>query len=521
MRLRRAGPRRLPLRVRWTRRRAAGLAGGIGLTVLVLLGVVNVIGRAAPEVSACEAAAPALPDLEAVPFAFDPEAQARMFVQAMAENDFQTAYEMLALEAWPADSLCEFGLEAFWRTVIGDDSSLLVAVDHSDVLAFSPLYDHLVVSLRLTLGLRPVVGVSQREMYVDVNLLPDGRVIQVRINHSRTSLGSRREVPPPPYVDLNAFEEYETTLGQVPWSLGATLTMPHGPGPFPAVVIVTDRGTSDQDGTVGRSRPYRDLAWGLGMRGIATLRYDQRAVAHALAAARQPDFTLAEEYVNDALAAVNALRKTPRIDPAHVYVLGHGSGGFVAPRIAQQDPEIAGLIVISAHAGTLQDAVWRTHEHLAELDDVVTQAETRWIAHFKTRASTIAALAAGEPMPDDQSLRLSYLPDLAGYQPQVEAYFVRIPLLIMFGGRDGVLPIEDSRLWIFGLSSRPTVAFRYYLDYEHSLLDVGTSSESVIRQHTFHVGKDVITDIASWIAGKWPAHLCSKPEDFYAGCHGG
>ena len=297
--------------------------------------------------------------------------------------------------------------------------------------------------------------------------------------------------------------------------------MPHGPGPFPAVVIVSDRGTSDQDGTVGRSRPYRDLAWGLGTRGIATLRYDQRAVAHALAAARQPDFTLAEEYVNDALAAVNALRETSRIDPAHIYILGHGLGGFAAPRIMQQDPGIAGLILISAHAGTLQDAVWRTLEHFAELDDVVTQVETRRIAHFKTRASRIVALAAGKSVPNDQSLRLSYLPDLAGYQPQVEAHFVRTPLLILFGGRDGALPIEDSRLWIFSLSSRPDVAFRYYLDYEHSLLDAGVSRESSIREHILHVGKDVITDIATWIAGKWPAHLCSKSEDFYAGCHGG
>ena len=496
-----------------------GCASLLGLALTVPIALV-LLGRA-DTTPACEAVTPAAADFEAAPFAFDPEAQARMFVQAMAENDFQTAYGMLAVEAWPADSLCEIGLEAFWRTVTGDDASLLVAVDHSNVLAFSPLNDHLAVSLRLTLGLGPVVGVSEHEMYVVVNLLPDGRVIQVRINDSRTYLGSGREVPSPPYVDVHAFEEYEATLGQVPWSLRATLTMPNGPGPFPAVVIVTDHGTSDQDGTVGRSKPYRDLAWGLGMHGIATLRYDQRVVAHALAAASQPDFTLAEEYVNDALAAVNALRETSRIDPARVYVLGHGSGGFVAPRIAQRDPGIAGLIVISAHAGTLQDAVWRTLEHFAELDDVVTQAETRRIAYFKTRASTIAALAAGEPVPQDQSLRLTYLPDLAGYQPQVEAHFVRAPMLILFGGRDGALPVEDPRLWIFGLSSRPTVAFRYYLEYEHSLLDVSDTSASAPREHTLHVGEDAITDISTWIAGEWPAHLCSTSEDFYAGCHGG
>ena len=136
-------------------------------------------------------------------------------------------------------------------------------------------------------------------------------------------LGPFPDIPPPPYADLSAFEELEVTLGEAPWQVGGTLTLPNGPGPYPAVVLV--QGLSqrpDRDRTFAATKGHRDLAWGLASRGIATLRYDKRTWTHALAFARQDEFTIDDEYVEDALAAVEALRQTPRIDPARVYVFG-------------------------------------------------------------------------------------------------------------------------------------------------------------------------------------------------------
>ena len=58
--------------------------------------------------------------------------------------------------------------------------------------------------------------------------------------------------------------------------LGATVTLPKGAGPFPAVVLVQGSGPHDRDETIGPHEPFRDLAWGLASRGIAVLRYDKR-----------------------------------------------------------------------------------------------------------------------------------------------------------------------------------------------------------------------------------------------------
>ena len=83
---------------------------------------------------------------------------------------------------------------------------------------------------------------------------------------------------PPPYARTNAFREKDFTVGSGEWQLPGTLTVPvnkSGP-PSPAIVPVHGSGPNDRDETVGASKPFRDLAWGLATKGVAVLRYEKR-----------------------------------------------------------------------------------------------------------------------------------------------------------------------------------------------------------------------------------------------------
>ena len=59
--------------------------------------------------------------------------------------------------------------------------------------------------------------------------------------------------------------------------------------------------------------------------------------------------------------AADAERRSIR---KRVYVLGHGLGGYVAPRIAEEDGKVAGLILLAANARPLEDLIVEQAEYL-------------------------------------------------------------------------------------------------------------------------------------------------------------
>jgi dienelactone hydrolase len=107
-------------------------------------------------------------------------------------------------------------------------------------------------------------------------------------------------------------------------------------------VLVHGSGPQDRDETIGPNKPFRDLAWGLASQGIAVLRYEKRTKKHAMKLVLiKNTITVKQETIDDALAAVALLRKTERIDPNRIFVLGHSLGGMLIPRIGARDPDVA------------------------------------------------------------------------------------------------------------------------------------------------------------------------------------
>ena len=84
---------------------------------------------------------------------------------------------------------------------------------------------------------------------------------------------------PPNYAKQASFTEKPLELTDQGYTLPGTLTLPNGPGPFPAVVLVHGSGPHDEDETIGPNKPFKDLAWGLASHGIAVYRYTKRIPA--------------------------------------------------------------------------------------------------------------------------------------------------------------------------------------------------------------------------------------------------
>ena len=485
---------------------------GLALTVLIAL---VLLGRA-DTIPACEAVTAAAPDFEVSPFAFDPEKRAHMFVQALADDDFETAYGMLALERLGRGGLCEVDLEESWR-VIAADHSALTGIERFSPLAYDAATDHLRVALHLALSGSGQSPGSTRDAYVSISLTPDGRIGWFSYLSILTDLGPAPESPPPPYAPPESFDEFPVTIGRAPWELGGTLSVPKGRGPFPAVVIL---GPSASFAGESPNRWDRDLAQGLATHGVASLRFSERSVAHALAAAREPTFTLAEEYVDDALAAIRQLRQSPRVDPARIYLLGASTVSFAMPRVASQDQDLTGLIFVSPSSGYVWDSAWRIQQEQAKVDRSVTESEKLGIEVLQARAAAVEAAARGDGDPKALGVRIHYHLDLRTYRPEDVARYLPIPMFVVFGDRIGITPIEDHEAWLLGLRRRGDAAFRVYKGHVHGLFDVRQASPPALRSMG-HVDEEVMIDIAAWIEGGWPHDSCGEADAYYAGCHGG
>ncbi|MDO7851017.1 alpha/beta hydrolase family protein [Hymenobacter convexus] len=151
------------------------------------------------------------------------------------------------------------------------------------------------------------------------------------------------------------YREEEATFSNLSTNtrLGGMLTIPAGPGPFPAVVLLSDAGPQDRDGTVGDFAPLGLLADYLTRRGVAVLRFDDRGVGKS---GGTPAVTTAD-LVSDAQAGLNYLRTRPEIDLAHLGLVGHGEGGNVALLAAAQPLPPAYVVALAAYGLPGRDIV--------------------------------------------------------------------------------------------------------------------------------------------------------------------
>src|SRR5690606_21778604 len=112
------------------------------------------------------------------------------------------------------------------------------------------------------------------------------------------------------------FGERELSVGEGERALPATLALPDGAGPFPAVVLVHGSDPHDRDETIGPNRPFLDIARGLAAQGIAVLRYEKRTRARPQDYATPDSLTIDSETTDDAVLALQALHALPEVDDA-------------------------------------------------------------------------------------------------------------------------------------------------------------------------------------------------------------
>jgi dienelactone hydrolase len=296
----------------------------------------------------------------------------------------------------------------------------------------------------------------------------------------------------PEYSQPASFKERDVTVGEGEWKLPGTLTVPVGAGPFPAVVLVHGSGPNDRDETVGGAKVFKDLAEGLASRGIVVLRYEKRTLQYRARIAAIKNYTVQEETVEDAVNALALLRSQPEVNGRRVFIIGHSLGGYVAPRIAEQDGKLAGIVLMAGSARPLEDLL---------VDQVTYMGITgQQLENAKAIQARVKKLAPGdEDTPAFGGVPISYWLDLKDYDPAGAARKLGIPVLILQGERDFQVTMADFALWKAAVGSSKGVVMKSYPALNH--LFVAGEGKSLPAEYSKpgHVAPAVIEEIAKFV----------------------
>lgn len=335
---------------------------------------------------------------------------------------------------------------------------------------------------------------AKAELLASIAVDAEGRIVGFLI----------QPAPPPPAAAPAAdatYIERDFSVGTGERALAGTLTVPRNASaqvPAPAIVLVHGSGPQDRDETVGANRPFLDIARGLAERGIASLRYDKRTQARPQDFAGG-DYDMDDETTDDAVAAVAALRATPGIDPARLYVLGHSQGGMLGPRIVARSAPVAGLILLAAPARSLLDILPEQNRYLLGADGSIAPAEQAFLDDLDRKIAAVRGDAAIAAKDTPLGLPAGYWRAFEAIDPVADAQSITTPMLLLQGGRDIQVVAADWQRWRAALAGNPRATFKHYPALNH--LGIAGQGAGTLAEYQIagQVDAQLIADIAAWI----------------------
>ena len=287
------------------------------------------------------------------------------------------------------------------------------------------------------------------------------RMVRLAAGEAPRSAYPRPQTPRPPFP-------YEARELEVPTldggKLAGTLTIPPGAGPFPAVVLLSGSGQQDRDETILGHKPYLIVAHRLTRQGFVTYRFDDRGTGKTTGAVGTLD-----TEITDAGQIVDLLAKQPEVDPKRIGVIGHSTGGMVAPNVALHHPvaflvSLAGPTVSGRELVPLQLAIGarakgaseaQIHD-LVELQTKVSAAALEGEAKVRATLTEIAqpqlAKALGRAPTDAELAQAIAKPLADSLQPWTLSFFrldpreawrkLELPVLLVIGERDTQVPAD-------------------------------------------------------------------------------
>lgn len=223
-------------------------------------------------------------------------------------------------------------------------------------------------------------------------------------------------------------------------SISGSLVMPKAAtGKIPVVIIIGDRGATDRDGNNAKTgvagNTYKLMANDLGLKGIATVRYDKHLVGKSVTSTKESQLHF-EDYSDDVVTLIDMLNNDDRF--SKIILFGHGEGALVAMIAAYEQP-IKGLISAEANADKaekiLADEMKAKPKFLAdEFKAIMDSLRKGKLTENVDPSLYYIARPAVQP----------FLMSWCRYDPIRAIKSVKVPILIIQGTTDMNIPVSNG-----------------------------------------------------------------------------
>ncbi len=284
----------------------------------------------------------------------------------------------------------------------------------------------------------------------------------------------------------------ETTNGKI---VGSLLS-PKINGKIPIAIIIAGSGPTDQDGNsmMMKTNAYKMLAHQLYKNGIATLRYDKRAIGKSASSNTIPLQNLTiDDYANDVKLWAEKLLKDKRF--SKIILIGHSEGSLLGILASENNKSISKFVSISG-AGQSIDVILK--QQIKKQSIPVYEMSIPIIDSLKSgnRVNNVPNMLQSVFNKNVQNFMISWMK----YEPKIELSKLKIPILILQGNKDIQVNAEESDFLQQGNPSSKKVIIAN-MNHVLKVVESDNPNDNVKTYYDINLplAKDLVTEIIQFI----------------------
>src|SRR6266480_3492271 len=257
---------------------------------------------------------------------------------------------------------------------------------------------------------------------------------------TRLAVAAIDTVPPASVVEI----PFSIQSGAL--TLPGTLALPANyKRQIPVALIVAGSGPTDRNGNStgplraqNNSNLYAILAWQLASAGIASVRYAKRVIRENLLKLNLASTSI-DDFVADEIAGARRIVSDRRF--SQVVLIGHSEGAELVLQAVNRGAPAAGIVMMSGAGRPIMSILREQLSRQLPPEEIV-----KWDS---ASARYLRGEDPGDVHPGLRSLLLpanrNFMQGWAKYDPTAEVAKVRVPVLIIQGGRDVQISEADAR----------------------------------------------------------------------------